>query len=162
MVTKFYQHILALAFAINEINDNPMILPNVTLGFHTYDSYSDESMAYRTTLDLLFKSHPFVPNYKCGIQRKLIGVIGGLDGDTSSHMADFLTLYKIPQVRNQKAFSKLHTASDSLSLPSPTHLSVHRLTPTIWLIQLQVRSGSKGKWVFSVTPAGRAHSGKES
>ncbi|XP_053117317.1 vomeronasal type-2 receptor 26-like [Hemicordylus capensis] len=97
MMMKFYQHILALAFAVDEINENAEILPNITLGFHIYDSYSNERMTYRTTLDLLFKSQRFVPNYKCGIQRNVIGVIGGLDADTSSHMADTLGLYKIPQ-----------------------------------------------------------------
>ncbi|XP_015270462.1 PREDICTED: vomeronasal type-2 receptor 26-like [Gekko japonicus] len=64
-VTKFYQHLLALAFAIHEINKNPKILPNITLGFHIYDNYYDERMIYRTTLDLLFRFHRFVPNYKC-------------------------------------------------------------------------------------------------
>ncbi|XP_053117316.1 vomeronasal type-2 receptor 26-like [Hemicordylus capensis] len=97
MMMKFYQHILALAFAVDEINENAEILPNITLGFHIYDSYSNERMTYRTALDLLFKSQRFVPNYKCGIQRNVIGVIGGLDADTSSHMADILGLYKIPQ-----------------------------------------------------------------
>ncbi|XP_061446516.1 vomeronasal type-2 receptor 26-like [Rhineura floridana] len=98
VVTKFYQHILALVFAIDEINENPKILPNVTLGFHIYDSYSDSRMTYRATLDLLFKSHQFIPNYKCGIQENVIGVIGGFSSVTSSCMADILGLYKIPQI----------------------------------------------------------------
>ncbi|XP_034957898.2 vomeronasal type-2 receptor 26-like [Zootoca vivipara] len=98
VVTKFYQHILALVFAIDEINDNPNILPNVTLGFHIYDSYTDSRMTYRTILDLLFKSHHFVPNYKCGTQENVIGVIGGFSSDTSSRMADILGLFKIPQI----------------------------------------------------------------
>ncbi|XP_058038400.1 vomeronasal type-2 receptor 26-like [Ahaetulla prasina] len=98
MVTKFYQHILALVFAIDEINNNPKILPNTTLGFHIFDSYSDSKMTYRTILDLLFTSQEFVPNYKCGSQKNIIGVIGGFGSDTTSCMADILHLYKIPQV----------------------------------------------------------------
>ncbi|XP_077774162.1 vomeronasal type-2 receptor 26-like [Podarcis muralis] len=99
VIRKFYQHILALVFAVDEINGNPKILPNATLGFHIYDSYSDSRMTYQNTLDLLFKSHHFVPNYICGIQKKVVGVIGGLSSDTSSSMADVLGLYKIPQVQ---------------------------------------------------------------
>ncbi|XP_061447391.1 vomeronasal type-2 receptor 26-like [Rhineura floridana] len=97
MVPQFYQHILAMVFAIHEINNNPNILPNITLGFYIYDNYYDARMTYRTTLDLLFKSHQFYPNYKCGSKTHLMGVIGGLSSDTSSQMADVLGLYKIPQ-----------------------------------------------------------------
>ncbi|XP_077772819.1 vomeronasal type-2 receptor 26-like [Podarcis muralis] len=100
MVTKFYQHILALAFAISEINENPKILPNVTLGFQIYDSYYQEKMFYRTMLDLLFKSHRFVPNYACGTQKNLVAIIGALGSDISFHMADILVLYKIPQLHS--------------------------------------------------------------
>nr|XP_034957707.1 vomeronasal type-2 receptor 26-like [Zootoca vivipara] len=97
MVPKFYQHVLALAFAVKEVNENPNILPNITLGFHIYDSYYDARMTYRTTLDLLFKMRTFVPNYKCDTQKTLISTIGGLGHDTTFHMADTLGLYKIPQ-----------------------------------------------------------------
>ncbi|XP_070810653.1 vomeronasal type-2 receptor 26-like [Pituophis catenifer annectens] len=98
MVTKFYQHALAVAFAVKEINEDPQILPNVTLGFHIYDSYYDAKMTYRTTLDLLFKSSRFLLNYKCTRQKNLIAIIGGLGSDTSFYMADILGLYKIPQL----------------------------------------------------------------
>nr|XP_034957899.1 vomeronasal type-2 receptor 26-like [Zootoca vivipara] len=54
-------------------------------------------MTYRTTLDLLFKSHRFVPNYRCGIRQNVIGIIGGLASVTSSRIADILGLFKIPQ-----------------------------------------------------------------
>uniref|UniRef100_A0A8D2LN40 G-protein coupled receptors family 3 profile domain-containing protein n=1 Tax=Varanus komodoensis TaxID=61221 RepID=A0A8D2LN40_VARKO len=65
MMIKLYQHLLALAFAVSEINTHPWILSNVTLGFHIYDSYFFETMTYRATLDLLFNSYEFVPNYEC-------------------------------------------------------------------------------------------------
>uniref|UniRef100_A0A8C6VHG0 G-protein coupled receptors family 3 profile domain-containing protein n=1 Tax=Naja naja TaxID=35670 RepID=A0A8C6VHG0_NAJNA len=70
-----YALIPNLAFAVNEINQNPQMLPNVSLGFHIYDSYYNEKMSYRTTLDLLFKFHSFVPNYVCNIQKKLMAII---------------------------------------------------------------------------------------
>ncbi|XP_054836290.1 vomeronasal type-2 receptor 26-like [Eublepharis macularius] len=98
MATNFYQHPLALAFAVDEINRNPKILPNVTLGFHIYDTYNDDKMTYRTTLDLLCKLHRYYPNYECDTQKKLMAVVGGLGSDTSFHMAKLLGLYKIPQL----------------------------------------------------------------
>nr|XP_028560707.1 vomeronasal type-2 receptor 26-like [Podarcis muralis] len=97
MVIKFYQHLFALAFAVKEINENPTILPNITLGFHIYDSYHEARATYRATLDLLFKSDRLVPNYKCDTQKTLIAIIGGLSYDTSFHIRDNIGLYKIPQ-----------------------------------------------------------------
>ncbi|XP_034261753.2 G-protein coupled receptor family C group 6 member A-like [Pantherophis guttatus] len=55
-------------------------------------------MTYRTTLDLLFKSQKFVPNYKCDSQKNLMAIIGGLGPDTSSFMAESVHVYKIPQL----------------------------------------------------------------
>ncbi|XP_070810145.1 vomeronasal type-2 receptor 26-like [Pituophis catenifer annectens] len=98
LITKFYQHLLSLAFAVKEINENQEILPNITLGFHIHDSYYDARMTFRTTLDLLFKSDRFMPNYKCGLQTDLVAIIGGLGSETSSHMADIVEFYKIPQL----------------------------------------------------------------
>ncbi|XP_053216435.1 vomeronasal type-2 receptor 26-like [Podarcis raffonei] len=101
-------HILALVFAVNEINGNPSILPNVSLGFHIYDSYYDARMTYQTTMDLLFKFRRFVPNYKCNNQKNLIAVIGGLGSDVSFHMAELLSLYKYPQF-TYGSFTSEHT-----------------------------------------------------
>ncbi|XP_053215924.1 vomeronasal type-2 receptor 26-like [Podarcis raffonei] len=98
VVAKLYQHILALAFAVNEINENPKILHNITLGFHIYDSYYSLMMTYRTTLDLLFNLRRFPPNYRCDLPKNLMAVIGGLGSDISFHISDILGLYKIPQL----------------------------------------------------------------
>nr|XP_056720096.1 vomeronasal type-2 receptor 26-like [Euleptes europaea] len=114
LITKFYQHILAFVFAIHEINKNPNILPNVTLGFHIHDSYIYLKWTYRTTLDLLFTSLELVPNYKCGTQKKMIGVIGGYSSETSTDMATLLSCYKIPQF----SFGSFESAVDNpTSLP---------------------------------------------
>ncbi|XP_015281619.1 PREDICTED: vomeronasal type-2 receptor 26-like [Gekko japonicus] len=96
--TKHYQHILALVFAVKEINHNPRILPNITLGFHLYDSYYNAHMTFKATLALLSSQREHVPNYKCDVQNNLAAVIGGLGSQTSIHMATILKIYKTPQL----------------------------------------------------------------
>uniref|UniRef100_A0A670YXQ2 Vomeronasal type-2 receptor 26-like n=1 Tax=Pseudonaja textilis TaxID=8673 RepID=A0A670YXQ2_PSETE len=102
ILTNYYQQILAVAFAVKEINENPQILPNVTLAFHIYDSYLNAKWTYYSTMLLIYTLGRFVPNYLCDIQHKVTAVIGGLDSQTSFDVATILSLYKIPQVAHMQ------------------------------------------------------------
>ncbi|XP_062992826.1 vomeronasal type-2 receptor 26-like [Elgaria multicarinata webbii] len=104
-VPKNYQDILALVFVVQDINKNPTILPNVTLGFHIYDAYHNNQMTYKTALDLISSQHSFGPNYKCDMQNNLIAVIGGTYSDTSRSLAIVINPFKIPQDFWEKAFN---------------------------------------------------------
>nr|XP_034957905.1 vomeronasal type-2 receptor 26-like [Zootoca vivipara] len=151
VTTKFYQHMLALVFAVDEINQNPRIWPNVSLGFHIYDSYLDSRMTYRTTLDLLFKSHHSLPNYNCVIQNNVIGVIGGLGSDTTWCMANVLGLYKIPQI-SYGSFEP--SINDQTKFPS-----FYRMVPNEGLQYqgiIQLLLHFRWKWVGLITPANDA------
>ncbi|XP_032092130.1 vomeronasal type-2 receptor 26-like [Thamnophis elegans] len=97
-VPKNYQHILAFAFAVKEINENPQILPNLTLGFYIYDSYDNAQRTYQATMLLLSTAERLVPNYLCNFQNKVTAVIGGLDAEISLHVATLLDIFKIPQL----------------------------------------------------------------
>ncbi|XP_060111005.1 vomeronasal type-2 receptor 26-like [Heteronotia binoei] len=97
-MTQNYQHILALVFAIKEINENLQLLPNITLGFNIYDSYLDARWTLRAAMQLFSTRNRFVPNYKCDIQDKVIAIIKGLDSKISYLIPDALGIYKIPQL----------------------------------------------------------------
>ncbi|XP_060137100.1 vomeronasal type-2 receptor 26-like [Zootoca vivipara] len=96
-VPKDYQHILALAFAVKEINENPNILPNISLGFHILNSCT-ASMTYKATLSLLSKQKRFSPNFKCQNQNNLVAVVGGCISEISANVAIISAIHKTPQM----------------------------------------------------------------
>uniref|UniRef100_A0A803TPY6 G-protein coupled receptors family 3 profile domain-containing protein n=1 Tax=Anolis carolinensis TaxID=28377 RepID=A0A803TPY6_ANOCA len=75
VLTENYQHILALVFAINQINDNPYLLPNITLGFNLYDSHLNARWTYNATMQLISQKNRLFPNYRCETEGKLLTVI---------------------------------------------------------------------------------------
>lgn len=97
-VTKNYQHVLALAFAVKEINENPNILPNITLGFNILNGYFVARPTFKATLSLLSTKHKFIPNFKCDAKMGLVAVIGALESENSANVATICSTYKVPQV----------------------------------------------------------------
>ncbi|KAK9408940.1 type-2 vomeronasal receptor [Crotalus adamanteus] len=100
-VHKNYQHILALTFAIQEINKDPRLLPNITLGFRIYEENEYASMTQDVSLSLLSSRGKVFPNYKCDTQDNLLSVLGGLNSRTSYQMATTFGNFKISQIDPQ-------------------------------------------------------------
>ncbi|XP_069463331.1 vomeronasal type-2 receptor 1-like [Ambystoma mexicanum] len=93
-----YQWLQAMLFAIDEINGNPDLLPNVTLGFQIYDSCRMLPRALEGTLWILSGRDKPVLNYQCWGSRRPVAIIGDSTSTRSILMARILGLYRYPQI----------------------------------------------------------------
>ncbi|XP_066485500.1 vomeronasal type-2 receptor 26-like [Tiliqua scincoides] len=80
-----------------EINRDPSLMPNVSLGFHIYDNAFQARLSCDVLLSLLTTEKDSFPNFKCGKEPSTSVVIGGLNSEASIQTATMLDLYKIPQ-----------------------------------------------------------------
>ncbi|KAM9312145.1 extracellular calcium-sensing receptor-like [Gastrophryne carolinensis] len=93
-----YQHFQAMVFAVDEINKDPRILPNVTLGFQAYDSCDVLQMDLSGSLQVLTGYDVAIPNYRCLPDVPLSAVIGAAVSTHSILLANILGLYRYPQI----------------------------------------------------------------
>ncbi|XP_053575477.1 extracellular calcium-sensing receptor-like [Bombina bombina] len=112
---EYFHHFQVLQFALDEINRNIDLLPNVTLGFHVFDTCSGLQLELDATLRLLTGQNQSIPNYSCQEKPPLPVIIGHSVSTVSILMAYILGLYKYPQISH---FSTSSLLSDRTHFPS--------------------------------------------
>ncbi|XP_053304211.1 vomeronasal type-2 receptor 26-like [Spea bombifrons] len=92
-----YKNILTFMNTIQDLNEMGF-LPNITLGYHLYDSCSDGIKAVKSILQILSGPGPIVPNYCCGKKANVAGIIGDHYSITTIPMAQILGMYRYTQI----------------------------------------------------------------
>ncbi|KAF7235720.1 hypothetical protein EYD10_17474 [Varanus komodoensis] len=101
-IVRNYQHILALVFAITELNKDSDLLPNMTLGFRIYEHMDLVREVHYNILYLLSTRDRRIPNYKCDKQDLLISIIQDFDSKSSSTIASLIGIFKILKINPQE------------------------------------------------------------
>ncbi|XP_016109698.1 extracellular calcium-sensing receptor-like [Sinocyclocheilus grahami] len=110
-----FQQALTMVFAINEINNNPNLLPNITLGYQIYDNCLRLGVAFRGATALVSGTEETVSDLNCKGPPPVIGIIGDPGSTHSIAISSVLGLFRLPMISYYATCSCL---SDRKKYPS--------------------------------------------
>ncbi|XP_040272582.1 G-protein coupled receptor family C group 6 member A-like [Bufo bufo] len=110
-----YLQLHVVKYATTEINSNPDLLPNITLGYRLYDSCSVLQRELEGTMWMTTGDTKAIPNFQCRRNEKLAAIIGHSTSTYSILMAHILGLTRYPQISHLSTSSLL---SDRTQFPS--------------------------------------------
>ncbi|KAL3991740.1 actin-binding protein anillin [Sarotherodon galilaeus] len=105
-----------MAFAIDEINRNSNLLPNVTLGYTLYDNCFELGIGFRGALSLASgQEDQIVVDDTCVGNPPVVGIVGHPSSTISIAISNILGLYRVPMV---SYFATCSCLSDRQKYPS--------------------------------------------
>ncbi|XP_040902369.1 extracellular calcium-sensing receptor-like [Toxotes jaculatrix] len=107
---------MTMAFAIDEINRNSNLLPNVTLGYSLYDNCASLGISLRASLSLASgREEQFLLDETCEGAPPVLGIVGDCYSTFTIAMSSVIGLYKLPIV---SYFATCPCLSDRQRFPS--------------------------------------------
>ncbi|XP_034403845.1 extracellular calcium-sensing receptor-like [Cyclopterus lumpus] len=114
--TAGFRHAMTMAFAIDEINKKPNLLPNVTLGYSLYDNCATLVIGFSAALLLASgQEEQFMLQEECLGTPPVLGIVGDSFSTFSIATSDVLGLFNLPIVSYYATCSCL---SDRQRFPS--------------------------------------------
>uniref|UniRef100_A0A667X3V9 G-protein coupled receptors family 3 profile domain-containing protein n=1 Tax=Myripristis murdjan TaxID=586833 RepID=A0A667X3V9_9TELE len=110
-----FSYAQTMAFAIDEINRNSSLLPNVTLGYSIYDNCDTLGVAFRGALMLASGREEQLLDENCLGSPPVLGIVGDSSSTSSIAISSVLGLYKMPMV---SYFATCACLSDQQQFPS--------------------------------------------
>ncbi|KAL4597475.1 hypothetical protein GN956_G26017 [Arapaima gigas] len=93
-----FQFAQTMAFAIEEINRDPSLLPNITLGYHLNDVCVNLAVAFRAAMAQVSGTDSIFSDLGCTGQPPVIGIIGDPTSTQSIAISRVLSLFRVPLV----------------------------------------------------------------
>ncbi|XP_069816152.1 extracellular calcium-sensing receptor-like [Dendropsophus ebraccatus] len=109
-----YLQLQTIRYAVKEVNNDPSILPNITLGFQVSDSCRVLQKELESTLWMTTGQSRAIPNYQCQKKNRLAAFIGFTTSTFSILMAHILKVIRYPQISHVSTSSLL---SDRTQFP---------------------------------------------
>ncbi|XP_018557691.2 extracellular calcium-sensing receptor-like [Lates calcarifer] len=107
---------MTMAFAIDEINRNSNLLPNVTLGYSLYDSCAALGISFRASLSMASgQEEQLLLDETCVGAPPVLGIVGDSFSTFTIAMSSVIGLYKLPIV---SYFATCSCLSDRQRFPS--------------------------------------------
>uniref|UniRef100_A0AAZ1X162 G-protein coupled receptors family 3 profile domain-containing protein n=1 Tax=Oreochromis aureus TaxID=47969 RepID=A0AAZ1X162_OREAU len=92
-----------MAFAIDEINKNSNLLPNVTVGYTLYDNCVELGIGFRGALSLASgQEEQIILHNTCVGNPPVVGIVGDSSSTRSIAISSILGLYRVPMVMKPK------------------------------------------------------------
>ncbi|XP_033487794.2 extracellular calcium-sensing receptor-like [Epinephelus lanceolatus] len=114
--TLGFRHAMTMAFAIDEINKNSNLLPNVTLGYSLYDNCGALVVGFSGALSLASgREEQFLLKENCLGAPPVLGIVGDHYSTFSIAISNVLGLYNMPIV---SYFATCSCLSDQQQFPS--------------------------------------------
>uniref|UniRef100_A0A668W7N8 G-protein coupled receptors family 3 profile domain-containing protein n=1 Tax=Oreochromis aureus TaxID=47969 RepID=A0A668W7N8_OREAU len=114
--TPGFRHAMTMAFAIDEINKNSKLLPNVTLGYSLYDNCATLDIGFSAALSLASgQEEQFRLLENCSGTPSVVGIVGDPFSTFSIAASSVLGLFKLPIV---SYFATCSCLSDRQRFPS--------------------------------------------
>ncbi|XP_039677084.1 extracellular calcium-sensing receptor-like [Perca fluviatilis] len=111
-----FRHAVTMAFAIDEINKNSTLLPNVTLGYSLYDNCATLAIGFSAAMSLASgREEQFLLQENCLGAPPVLGIVGDPFSTFSIAISNVLGLFKLPIV---SYFATCSCLSDRQRFPS--------------------------------------------
>uniref|UniRef100_UPI00398F1651 extracellular calcium-sensing receptor-like n=1 Tax=Pristiophorus japonicus TaxID=55135 RepID=UPI00398F1651 len=96
--SRSFRWMQTMLFTLQEINKDPALLPNITLGYNIYDTCTTPTHSLRAALTLASGPYEDVSNYNCKGTSSIPVIVGDSGSTQSLVVAKTMTPFKIPMV----------------------------------------------------------------
>lgn len=94
-----FRHAMTMAFAIDEINKNSNLVPNVTLGYSLYDNCATLVMGFSAALSMASgQEEHMLLQENCAGTPPVLGIVGDSFSTFSIATSDVIGLFRLPIV----------------------------------------------------------------